>query len=127
MNKSTKGFRYYWFNINKNSVSQSEADHWENQLEKIEDINNKKLIKEVHVGNGNCIERECGYYKKHEISDIKNEFNYIDEIIANFLINPEKLGSEEQEIQIECCNIGCLGGYYSIQHDKSWREDVHRF
>lgn len=130
MNKSTKGFRFYWFNINKNCVLQSEADHLENQLaekisEKIKEINNKKFIKEVHVGNGNCIDRKNRYNIKTAISDIKNELNEIDEIIAYFLINPEKLGFKENEIQIECCNVGYLGEYHSSQHDKSWREIVH--
>lgn len=130
MNKSTKGFRFYWFNINKNGVSQSEADHYESQLakkivEKIGYINNKKFIKNVHIGNGNCIDREYEYDTKIEISSIKNEFNDIDEMISDFLINPEKLGFKEDKIQIECCNIGYLGEYDSSQHDKSWREVVH--
>lgn len=130
MNKSTKGFRFYWFKINKNGVSQSEADHWENQLakklvDKIEDINNKKFIKKVHVGNGNCIDRKFRYDIKTVISDINHEFNEIDEMIADFLINPEKLGFEKDEIKIECCNIGYLGEYHSSQHDKSLREVVN--
>lgn len=132
MNVSTKGFRFYWFYINKNGVSQSEADRWEDKLaeklvEKIKDINNEKFIKEVHVGNGNCFDRKFGYKTKLEISDITNEFNYIDEIIADCLINPEKLGFEENGIQIECCNLGYLGEYHSSQHDKSWRAIVHIF
>lgn len=130
MNKSTKGFRFYWFNINKNGVSQSEADHLENQLtkrivEKIEGINSNKFIKKVYVGNGNCVDRKHRYDIKTVISDIKNEFNEIDEIIADFLINPDKLGFSENEIQIECCNVGYLGEYHTSQHDKSWREVVH--
>lgn len=130
MNKSTKGFRFYWFNVNKNGVSQSEADHWENQLakkivEKIYDINKKNFIKEVHVGNGNRIDRKYRYDIKTVISDIKNEFNEIDEIIADFLINTEKLGFRKDEVQIECCNIGYFEEYNSSQHDKSWREVVH--
>ncbi len=78
MNKSTKGFRFYWFNINNIGVSQSYADHCENMLaknvvKKIKDINNEKFIKKVHTGNGNCIDREYNYYTKIEISDIKND------------------------------------------------------
>lgn len=104
MNNSTIGFRFYWLKINNNGVSPSEANHLENQLakkiiDKIEDINNKNFIKKVHVGNGNCIDRKFRYDTKIVISDINNEFNEIDENISDFLINPEELGFEEDEIK----------------------------
>lgn len=129
-NKSTRGFRFYWFNINKTGVSQSDADHCENCIadllvKKIKNINNKMFIKNVHVGNGNVIDREYNNDTKIEINDVKNEFNDIDEIIANCLINPEKLGFKEDGIQIECCSVGFLGEYHSSMHDKSWGEVVH--
>lgn len=127
MNKSTKGFRFYWFNINSTDVSQSYADHCENKfaekiLKKIKDINNEKFIKKVYVGNGNCIDRKYNYCTKIEINDIKNEFNYIDEVIAYYLIDSEKLGFKENEVQIECCNIGYLGEYDHSQCNKSWSD-----
>lgn len=31
-NKSTKGFKFYWFKIEKEGVEQDEAEHCENQL-----------------------------------------------------------------------------------------------
>ncbi len=48
-------------------------------------------------------------------------------MIAKCFINLEKIGLKEDEIQIECCNIGYLEEYDSSQHDKSLREVVRWF
>lgn len=121
-NKSTKGFKFYWFDIDKGGVSQSHADHCENYL--AEQLVNEieKLNKEVHVGNGKFVDAEdtCGV--EIEVNDIKNNLIDIDKEVTDCLKNLKSLNTKVGEFSIECCRIGCVGEYDHSQCNKSWSD-----
>lgn len=126
-NKSTKGFEFYWFNINQCGVSQGKAEHCENQLakllvEKIEDINGKKFTKEVHVGNGKFVDgKEDNYDIEIKVDDPPID---IDEEIKNYLKELKSLEpkNENEKFSIKCIKIGNVGEYDHSQREKKWYE-----
>lgn len=123
-NKSTDGFKYYWFKINKEGVEQGEAEHCENYLAEllVEEI--KKLDKEVHVGNGKRIDTEDTYVIEIEINSIEKNLNNMDKEIADYLKSLEFIKSLKinEKLSIECCEIGCVGKYDNSQSHKSWND-----
>lgn len=123
-NKSTKGFKFYWFKINREGVKQGEAEHCENRLAEllVEEI--EKLNKEVHVGNGQFVDAEHTRIIEIEVSNTKNNLNNIDNEITDWLIsldslNPTKI---EENPSIECCKIGYVGEYDNSLCNKSWSD-----
>ena len=117
-NKSTKGFKYYWFKIGKEGVEQGEAEHFENVLaERLVD-KIKKLNKEVYVGHGKFVDTEETSITEIEVNCSENNLNDIDKEIMNYL---KKLDFPvKEELSIECCEIGCVGDYDHSQCNKSW-------
>lgn len=138
LNESKQGFIYYWFNIEGDGVSRSEADLCENHLakliaRKIKCINEKNFIKEVHVGNNNFIdgkpESDKGKYINNNDNNNTNkmELNDIDKEIFIYLtklrsLKPIKL---KKRLSIKCCRIGYIGEYHSNQCHKKL-EQVER-
>lgn len=120
-NKSTKGFKFYWFKIEKEGVEQGEAEHCENYLADllVEEI--KGLNKEVHVGNGKFVDTEDTRVIEIEVNDIENNINDIDKEITDYLKNLEflKPKKDKEELSIKCCRIGCVGEYDNSQCNKS--------
>lgn len=118
-NKSTRGFKFYWFNINNDGVLQSCADHCENFLAKLLVQEIKKINKEVHVGNGKFVDAEDTNGIEIEINNIKNDLNDMDKEITDYLKNLKLLETEKGEFSIECCRIGYVGEYDNSQCNKS--------
>lgn len=131
LNKSKNGFIFYWFRFNGDGVSRSEADLCENHLAKliarqIKFINEKKFIKEVHVGNNDFIDGKPERNKEKYINDNDNnkmELNDIDKMIYNSLkgiksLKPRKI---KKRLLIECSEIGCVGQYHE---NDSWNRAV---
>lgn len=82
-NKSTKGFKFYWFKIEKEGVEQGEAEHCENYLAEqlVEEI--KRLNREVHVGNGKFVDtEEDTHVIEIEVNGIGNILNDIDKAMS---------------------------------------------
>lgn len=126
-NKSTKGFKYYWFKIEKEGVEQGEAEHCENYLAEqlLEEI--KKLNKEVHVGNGKFVDSEDTPITEIMVKYSENNLSDTDKGIMNFLKNLEFVPSKKkgkEKLSIECCEIGCVGDYDHSQCNKSWSNVV---
>ncbi len=122
-NKSTKGFKFYWFNIKKEDVEHSEAQHCENQLAEqlVQEI---ELLKETkhemfseggHVGNGEYVDR------KYRVTQI-NVGVPIDERIKAYLKNLEFLDTKKGRFSIKCCRIGYVGEYHRNQCNKKWEQ-----
>lgn len=106
INESKQGFKFYWFDIDKDVVSQSCADRRENQLaqrlfKKIIDVNNEKPIEEIHVGNGKFIDGKEDNYDVNITVDntIKRD---IDSKIEVFLKNPILLNLKKVNEEILC-------------------------
>lgn len=123
-NKSTDGFKYYWFKINKEGVEQGEAEHCEKYLanQLVEEI--KKLDKEVHVGNGKRIDTEDTYVIEIEINSVEKNLNNMDKEITDYLKSLKfiPLLKVNETFSIECCEIGCVGKYDNSQSHKSWND-----
>lgn len=130
INKSGKGFKFYWFEIDKDVVSQSLADRCENQLaklliDKIKEFNTEKIFVEIHVGNGKFVDSEENNY------DVNNTFDNfikrdIDNEIEAFFKNPTSLILEKvnEEILIRNIKIGNIGEYDISQCNKKWDDVV---
>lgn len=121
-NQSTKGFKFYWFYIEKEGVERGEAEHCEWKLarlivDEIENINHEKLAEKIHVGNWKLV--DCKEYD-HEFEPKPNPS--LDEKIEEYLKEPRKLDTDDGKFQIECCAIGYIGEYDNSQCDKSWEE-----
>ncbi|MDE5802328.1 MAG: GIY-YIG nuclease family protein [Lachnospiraceae bacterium] len=122
-NKSTKGFQFYWFKIEKEGVEQGEAEHCENQLAEqlvreiktLKEINNEEFSEGGHVGNGQCVDR------KYRVNKI-NVGVPIDERIKKYLKNLEFLDTEKGRFSMKCCRIGYVEEYHHNQRNKRWRE-----
>lgn len=133
-NTSTNGFKFYWFNINGNGVSRSEADICENRMaEKLFEIiskkNNEKFIKEIHVGNGshydvNIPVEDYNYSGKDKD---ENTLNDIDKEIMEYLKKAETLRVGEKNISIKCWRIGYIGEFHQNKCNKSLIEVVSFF
>lgn len=122
-NKSTKGFKFYWFEIEKEDVKHSEAQHCENQLaeELVQEIkrlkeNNHEMFSEGgHVGNGEYVDRNY----------LVNKINVgvpIDERIKQFLKDFKCLNTKKGIFSIKCCRIGYVEEYNTSQCHKKWKE-----
>lgn len=126
LNEHKKGFKFYWFDIDKDVVSQSCADHCENQLanrifDEIEKVNNKKIPEEIHVGNGKFVDGKENNYdiKKTDDNLIKRD---IDNKIEVFLKKPIllKLKKINEEVLIRNIKIGNIGEYDANKCNKKW-------
>lgn len=115
LNESKEGFKFYWFDIDKEIVSQSCADRCENQLaqrllEEIRDVDNENLIEEIHVGNGKFVDGKENNYDVNITSDnsIKRDIdNKIEVFLKRSIPLILKKGNEEVLIRnIEISNIG---------------------
>lgn len=116
-NKSTKGFKYYWFKINKSGVEQGEAEHCENQLASnlVKIVNSGKLSKGSHIGNSKYVDRKI-YVRKFKVGDS------LDARIDKYLKKVKRLKTKDGEFSIECCRIGYVGEYHHRQCNKKWKE-----
>lgn len=119
-NKSKKGFKFFWFNIEKSGVSQSYAEHCEWKLAKmifkeIKKINHKKLAEEIHVGNWKLV--DCKKYNSKFEPNVS-----FDEKIEKYLKELKKIETKDGKFQIECYAIGYIGEYDNSQCNKSWEE-----
>ncbi len=130
LNKSKQGFIFYWFIIEEDGVSRSDADLCENHLakliaRKIKCINGKNFIKEVHVGNNNFIDGKPENNKEKYINNNKNvmELNDIDKEIYNYLKKLRTLKSSKMKkrLSIKCFEVGCVGKY---QEQDNWDDAV---
>lgn len=128
-NKSKRGFKFYWFDIDKDVVSQSCADRCENQLaqqllKKIIDVNNKKFIEEIHVGNGKFVDGKEDNYGVNITADNSIKRN-IDNKIEAFFKNPIPLELKKvnEEILLRNIKIGNIGEYDTSKCNKK-RDDV---
>ncbi len=119
-NKSKKGFKFFWFKIEKKGVEQGEAEHCEWKLanlivKEIRNINHKKLAEEIHVGNWELVDGKK-YNHKFEPN------TSIDEKIEKYLKGLKNLKTKDGEFQIKCYAIGYIGEYDESQCNKSWKE-----
>lgn len=133
-NTSTNGFKFYWFNINGNGVSRSEADHCENRMaeilfEIIRKKNNEKFVKEIHVGNGSHYDVNIPVKKYKYNGDNKDEspFNDIDKEIMEYLKKDEPLKVGKKEFSIKCWRIGHIEEFHQSKCNKSLIEAVSFF
>lgn len=131
LNKSKRGFKFYWFDIDKVVVSQSCADRCENQLakrlvEELKKVNNGNFVEEIHVGNGKFIDgKENNYGVKRTVDNsIKRD---IDNKIEEFLRKPILLKLEKinGEVLIRHINMGNIGEYDISQCNKKW-DDIFK-
>ena len=123
-NKSTKGFKYYWFKMEKEGIEQGEAEHCERYLVErlLEEI--ERLNKEAHVGHGKFVDTEETSVSEIEVNYIENNLNDTDKEIMDFLkkldfLEPSKV---KEKLSIECCEIGYVGEYDNSQCNKSWSD-----
>lgn len=133
-NKSKQGFIFYWFFIEKDGVSRSDADLCENHLakliaRKIKYINERDFIREVHVGNNKFIDGKTEYNRKKYINNEDNdqmELNDIDKEIYNYLKKLKSLKSfkMKKRLSIKCFEVGCVGKY---QQNDSWDKAIVKF
>lgn len=133
-NTSTNGFKFYWFNINGNGVSRSEADLCENSMaEKIFDIirkkNDEKFVKEIHVGNGSYYDVNIPVkeYKYNAKNKDKIPLNDIDKEIMKCLKKIDNLEVGKNKIPIKCWRIGCVEEFHQSKCNKSLIEVVTFF
>lgn len=120
-NQSTKGFKFYWFEIENEGVEQGEAEYCENRLaellvEEIKKINNERFVREIYVGSGLGIDCK-GYDPEFKPSPS------LDERIEKYLIEKRNIDTKDGEFHIECYVIGYIGKYDNSQCNKRW-EDV---
>ena len=119
-NKSNKGFKFYWFYIEKKGVEQGKAEHCEWELARliVDKINHEKLAEEIHVGNWKLVDGEK-YNSEFELEPSPS----LDEKIEEYLIKElEELETEDGKFQIECCAIGYIGKYDNSKCNKSWKK-----
>lgn len=130
LNVSKRGFKFYWFDIDKDVVSQSCADRCENRLakrlvEEIKNVNDGKSIEEIHVGNGKFVDGIPNNYGEKTTVDnsIKRD---IDKKIEVFLKSPILLNLEKvnEKILIRNIEIGNIGEYDISQCNKKWDDVV---
>lgn len=133
-NTSTKGFEFYWFNINGNGVSRSEADLCENRMAEIlfdliRKKNNEKFIKEVHVGNGSRYDTKIPVkdYNYNGKNKDKIPLNDIDKEIMECLKKIENLEAGKKKIPIKCWRIGYIEEFHQSKCNKSLIEVVTFF
>lgn len=133
-NTSTKGFKFYWFNINGNGVSRSEADLCENRMaeilfEIIRKKNNEKFVKEIHVGNSSRYDLNIPVkdYKYNGDKEDKSPFNDIDKEIMEYLKKDEPLILGKKKFSIKCWRIGNIGEFHQSKCNKSLIEVVSFF
>lgn len=133
-NTSTNGFIFYWFNINGNGVSRSEADHCENRMaeilfEIIRKKNNEKFVKEIHVGNGSHYDLNIPVkeYKYNGKNKNKIPLNDIDKEIMEYLKKTDNLEVGKKKIPIKCWRIGHIEEFHQSQCNKSLIEVVTLF
>ncbi len=133
-NTSTKGFKFYWFNINGNGVSRSEADLCENRMAEIlfdliRKKNNEKFIKEVHVGNGSRYDTKIHVkdYNYNGKNKDKIPLNDIDKEIMECLKKIENLEAGKKKIPIKCWRIGYIEEFHQSKCNKSLIEVVAFF
>lgn len=139
-NKSTEGFRYYWFNIYRNGVSQAIVEDCENALFKIDVngvsqaiaencenvlaklINNtieiKESSRETHVGNGKYIDGKENNYDIVIKSECPDNV-LIDTEIEKILKTPEPF-KLVKEHSIKCIEIGNVQKYQRSDCNKVW-------
>lgn len=131
-NKSKKGFKFYWFNIEKDGVSRSKADLCENRMAEIlvgiiKKKNEEKFVKKIHVGNGsrydlNIPVRNYSYDNKSD-----NSLNDIDKEIMIYLKEPEPLETKHGKFSIKCHRIGCVDEFSQSKCNKNLIEVVSFF
>lgn len=120
-NQSTKGFKFYWFEIEKEDVGHSEAQHCENELAEqlvreigiLKETNQEMFSGGRHVGNGEFVDR------RYCVSKI-NVGIPIDERIKEYLKNLEFLDTKKGRFSIKCFRIGYVGEYHRNQCNKKW-------
>lgn len=121
-NKSKKGFKFYWFYIEKEGVEQGEAEHCEWELarlivDKIKNINHEKLAEEIHVGNWKLIDG-----KEYNPESEPEPSPSLDEKIEEYLKELKRLETEDGKFQIDCHAIGYIGEYDNSKCNKSWKK-----
>ena len=131
-NTSTEGFKFYWFNINGNGVSRSEADKCENcmaekLLEIIRNNNNEKSVRKIHVGNGPYYDLNMPVKPYDYDGEDAPPLNDIDKEIMEYLKKAEPLKVGEKNISIKCWRIGHIGEFHQSQCNKSLIEVVSFF
>ncbi|MCM1101885.1 MAG: hypothetical protein NC079_09445 [Clostridium sp.] len=135
-NKSQKGFKFYWFDIEKDAVSQSCADCCEDQLaewfaQKIKEINDKEFFAEVYVSNGLLVDAS-GERKVRKVNittddpDKKRIDSKIEEILKT---QPEntitlKLNKGNGEVKIRHTKTGIVEEYGHSKCNKTWDDVV---
>lgn len=120
-NKSSMGFEFYWFKIEKEDVEHSEAQHCENQMaeelvreiKKLKEANHEMFSEGGHVGNGEYVDR------KYCVTKIDVGVP-IDKKIKEFLKNLGFLNTKKGRFSIKCCRIGHVGEYHRNQCNKKW-------
>lgn len=131
INNSKRGFKFYWFEIDKDVVSQSCADHCENQLakrlvEEIKKVSNGNFSEEIHVGNGKFVDNKEDNYDVDITVDnyIKRDIDNEIEVVLKkpILLNLEKIN---EKTLIKHINIGNIGEYDSGMCNKKWNEIIN--
>lgn len=126
-NYSTKGFRFYWFLIEKRGVKQGVAEKCEYCLANELEAELRNLNPNVHVWNGT----RYAEYKKSKgnaITENKDNLMNIDHAINEFLKNRQSLNPSEtpKNLSIKCYKMGCIEEYDETQCNKSF-DDVAKY
>lgn len=147
-NESTKGFHYYWFKVAEGDISQSDADWFklaeggisQSDAEKCEDNLAELLVKEkgqetdreIHIGNGQQVDRRGNDSCNNEATGGYPKVNSIDKKVCCILQNLSKLEAVEvkerpkerpkENFWIKCVESGIVGEYHTEDCNKSWEE-----
>lgn len=126
-NYSKKGFRFYWFLVEKRGVTQGVAEKCEYCLAAELEKAVHELNPNVHVWNGT---RYAEYKKSngYAITENKDNLMNIDHEIDEFLMNRKPLNPSEsnKKYSIKCYKIGCIEEYDETQCNKSF-DDVVKY
>lgn len=126
-NHSTMGFKSYWFTIDNNNVSQSEAGLLENaftrEIDKmIEKIEGHERDREIYASGGDLAKNPYPKINPVEKDSLENDERHkkIDMYLKK--ISGHKLKIKYGEYSISLLEIGTVGEYHHKDCNKGWYE-----
>lgn len=127
LNNSTEGFKYYWFNINSNDVSQSVANCSENALtmefcELIKNLSDNELNTKIYMFGGCSVKPPYPNVTSIEKESLVDDERY--QNISMYLknIKDHKLETKKGEYSISLFEVGTVGRYQQTDCNKDWHE-----
>lgn len=128
-NIPTKGFRFYWFKVEKEGVEQGVAEKCEYCLANELVAKIKPLNVKARVGNGLCVDGKITRLRKVKVKENKGQLNNIDNEIDEFLKNLPELNCPKLKkiYSIKCYAIGHIGEYDKKRHYNKKFEKIADF